>query len=498
MSPPAKALLVHGYRAIGLYLGISSASARLRGETGEIAVFSVGVSKRVYARASDLDNYIAATQAAMSTHREERRETQKQVLARVQKRVKGLKASMSRRRWQTNGEDRYAWSVRWKDEGGHYRGRQFALKADAQDFLERFNGGRTSPYEPLIEEITVSYIAKDYLKWVASKRRDGRIGRAYEASLTRVVTLHISERIGHLRLSQVKLPQLTAWHSALKRERRLTATIARESARVLKSIFDYAIRREWVARNPVSDLLVELRGIPSTSIRVPTPNEVRALFVALEEPTHFATERSRQLARCFAHIAGFCGLRYGEIAALDYEHIDLVAGIIRVRRSVTAEGEIKGPKTKAGNRDVPVPAHVRGIIARWIERHAVESYGNVIFSSKNGQPLNNVNFHKYCWKPALIGAGLQRGQSIHFHALRHFAASWMLKNGWPVTDVSAMLGHSKVNMTLDVYAHALTDMRARLPAMQALADLMVVSSEASNASQETAALPSPICVTIEE
>jgi len=47
---------------------------------------------------------------------------------------------------------------------------------------------------------------------------------------------------------------------------------------------------------------------------------------------------------------------------------------------------------------------------------------------------------------------------MHFHDLRHTAASLMLNRGVLFIIVSRILGHSKPSITLDIYGHLLTDM----------------------------------------
>jgi hypothetical protein len=58
---------------------------------------------------------------------------------------------------------------------------------------------------------------------------------------------------------------------------------------------------------------------------------------------------------------------------------------------------------------------------------------------------------------------------IKFHGLRHTVATLMLAAGVPAHVVQRRLGHSKVEMTLGIYAHALPSMQqhaaARLPAL---------------------------------
>ena len=48
---------------------------------------------------------------------------------------------------------------------------------------------------------------------------------------------------------------------------------------------------------------------------------------------------------------------------------------------------------------------------------------------------------------------------IKFHGLRHTCATLLLRAGEPVKVVSERLGHSKVTMTLEIYAHVLPDMQ---------------------------------------
>jgi integrase len=46
---------------------------------------------------------------------------------------------------------------------------------------------------------------------------------------------------------------------------------------------------------------------------------------------------------------------------------------------------------------------------------------------------------------------------FHPHDLRHRYASVKLREGVPVTDLAAQLGHSRKSLTLDTYSHVLVD-----------------------------------------
>ena len=84
-----------------------------------------------------------------------------------------------------------------------------------------------------------------------------------------------------------------------------------------------------------------------------------------------------------------------------------------------------------------------------------------------GQPLqlNNLGQREYA---KLIKAAKVR--AIKFHGLRHTCATLLLQAGQPIHVVSERPGHSKVSMTMEVYAHVhLPDMQreaaARLGAL---------------------------------
>jgi integrase len=63
---------------------------------------------------------------------------------------------------------------------------------------------------------------------------------------------------------------------------------------------------------------------------------------------------------------------------------------------------------------------------------------------------------------ACLDCDATRLPSVSFHGLRHSCASLLLASGVPVRDVSELLGHSDVRLTLTSYAHVLDENRTRM------------------------------------
>ena len=75
---------------------------------------------------------------------------------------------------------------------------------------------------------------------------------------------------------------------------------------------------------------------------------------------------------------------------------------------------------------------------------------------KLGLPLQISSIGQRQYTTLVKAANVQR---IKFHGLRHTCATLLLQAGQPVHVVSERLDHSKVTMTLEIYAYVLPDMQ---------------------------------------
>jgi integrase len=74
---------------------------------------------------------------------------------------------------------------------------------------------------------------------------------------------------------------------------------------------------------------------------------------------------------------------------------------------------------------------------------------NGVFTWEDGRMVEPLflshHFGKIVKREGLTG--------VHFHSLRHSYASMLLKAGEHPEVVQELLGHSNINMTLDIYSH---------------------------------------------
>jgi integrase len=166
-------------------------------------------------------------------------------------------------------------------------------------------------------------------------------------------------------------------------------------------------------------------------------------------------------------VAVTTGLRQGELLGLKWDDVDMEAGTLQVRRTLTtAKGGpvLSPPKTKGSRRTVKLSPTaleaVRSHLARQLEE--IDRVGSLwrenslIFASEVGEPLDRRALTTHRFKPLLERAGLPQ---IRFHDQRHTCATLLLSKNVNPKVVSEMLGHATIAITLDTYSHVLHTMQ---------------------------------------
>jgi integrase len=272
---------------------------------------------------------------------------------------------------------------------------------------------------------------------------------ATERKIRGVIGKQIASAFGRRPLVSVRPSDVQAWAADISRKQ--SAATARHSLGVLRRVFDYAVRDGAIHRNPAAG--IRLPKVQGNDPRPLTHDELWRLADHLKEP------RDRLLVL----VAGYCGLRWGELAALRWADVDLVKKTLRVGRAYSEEaprGEMSPVKDHQA-RTVPIPAVVSEELSRF---GADQKPDRLVFPSAKSTPLRNRNFRRDVFDDAVDALDLD----ITPHNLRDTAASLAIQAGASVVAVARLLGHESAATTLNHYAGLfpsdLDDVAARLDA----------------------------------
>lgn len=361
-------------------------------------------------------------------------------------------ASVRKRKWTHNGEVKSAYVVRYVDEKGVRRSKQFDKQKAADAYRRKVEAEMDAGIHVAPSDgATVAAACRGFLETAEKRLERGQIGRSRYEIYQVGVNKHILPVLGCKVFGELTWADLDAWHCGLK----LAPRSIEAFTTVLKMVEEHAIKRGSVKKAVVRDFKRDAGAARVKPIRTFTAETATVLIRSAASRPKGRRVRVQDMTECFVHVAAFCGLRYGEIMGLTLDALDFDQKVIRVRHSLTLWDILKCPKTASGRRDVPMPSHIAGLLQGWIADHYFENERRLIFRSRSGAPVGPGNFASRYWGPLLKQSGLwdEGGDQLHFHALRHFAASWMIEHGLALPDVASLMGHSKFDMTLQVYAH---------------------------------------------
>ena len=168
-------------------------------------------------------------------------------------------------------------------------------------------------------------------------------------------------------------------------------------------------------------------------------------------------ETERMLKTCSSEwsamvtVAVKTGLRQGELRALHWEDVDLVAGRLVVRRSLW-RGREDSPK---GGRSREVALCETALNALKAHRLRTRMKSRYVFCTDEGKPFPEADV-LHVVADACNRAGLSK--RLTWHELRHTFASHLVMRGVPLKAVQELLGHASIEMTMR-YAHLSPDAR---------------------------------------
>ena len=342
-----------------------------------------------------------------------------------------------RKKTLSNGSTAYL--VRFRASDGSERSKQFHRRRDAEAYahsieVDRFQG---TAVDPRRGRTTVEAWFDRWWPTVTDLRPSTRLrDEQYFRS-------HVVPVFGATPLARLDRTDLRAFIAKLRAPvEHGGSDLAPSTIQKIMQVFNKCVRAaledRLVPHSPVDRL--PLPKIEHHEMRFLTADELWRLADTIE-PRY----------RAFVLLAGYGGLRLGELLGLKWGRVHLLRGEVEVRETLV---ELQGhfslgpPKTRAALRTIAVPRFVCDVLAATVERPP--NHDDIVFLSPEGKMVRATLFRRRFWAPAVEVAGLN---PLRIHDLRHTAISLWIAAGANPKQVAVRAGHMSVSVVLDRYGH---------------------------------------------
>jgi integrase len=271
-------------------------------------------------------------------------------------------------------------------------------------------------------------------RWIAQRPRLApRTVALYESLLK----LHITPDLGGVNLAALSPGRVRSWRAGLL-DRGVGSVTVAKAYRLLRAVLNTAVDDELIRRNPCR---IKGAGRENSSERS---------VVAIEQVYALADAVAPRW-RALVLLAAFGGLRWGELAGLRRNRLDLDAGVVRVEVSVVdLDGVLtEGPPKWDSRRTVTLPAPIVDELRRHLAHFAEKGRTGRVFVGAKGGTLRRSNFHA-AWGAATKAADVP---TLRFHDLRHVGNTLASNTGANLRELMARMGHASPQAAL-IYQHA--------------------------------------------
>ncbi|MGD0354645.1 MAG: site-specific integrase [Dehalococcoidia bacterium] len=198
---------------------------------------------------------------------------------------------------------------------------------------------------------------------------------------------------------------------------------------------------------------VDLPPIKRTQMQTWDDNDITRFLEAAKESPYYA----------LFYTALFTGMRRSELLGLAWRDVDFLYCQLSITRSLhhLKDGSyvFTQPKSAKSRRTIALSPSVVLLLKEHKEKQELERVtlgklladDDLVFSTLEGKPLR-PNTITRAWVTLSVRAGVK---AIRLHDARHTHASIMLKQGIHPKIVQERLGHSSIEMTLDIYSHVM-------------------------------------------
>ncbi|MFE8697929.1 tyrosine-type recombinase/integrase [Cytobacillus sp. FJAT-53684] len=324
---------------------------------------------------------------------------------------------------------------------------------------EVLNGQYSKP-----ENIRLNEFYKEWLEKYANE--PSNLSPDTRQNYISILKERILPNYGHMKLADIKTIHIVNFVNDLKKdgkrldgkEGKLSSSTIRNCYRAFDNILSRAVEWKFIKENPADT--VKLPKPKSKKSEVYNVDELRQIFSLLESyPLHW---------KILITLAITTGARQGEIAALEWKHINTDKHTVLIEQALTeviGEGvRLKSTKNDR-NRIVSFPESLSKMLKTLKARRNEETLAikdiqdetwkdhYFIFANEFGKPVRPDSIGQW-WSRFITKNKVKK---IRFHDLRHTSATVLINEGIHAKVISERLGHADISTTMNIYGHVLAE-----------------------------------------
>lgn len=295
-----------------------------------------------------------------------------------------------------------------------------------------------------------------------------------------IYKIHIAPALGKLQVSGINKLMVQRLLNNMSQNGLSANTLAKTKA-ILYSLFKEAMENRMITYNPCENITIRR---DKTERRVLSYEEQKIFLDAIRG--------SRYEMLCILGLS--TGLRIGELSGLRWSDINFDEKTLTVERTYVYLHDVKNhqmkdvfhsPKTKNSCRTIRLLDSTLELLKKHQTRQEKEKAAlkdewcpvkdgeDLVFTTKNGGPVRGLNvaetlnnYVKKINKQEAKLAAKENREPVVFeritpHTLRHTFATRAFESGIPPKVVQQILGHSSLEMTMDLYTHVTEDVQSR-------------------------------------
>lgn len=346
-------------------------------------------------------------------------------------------------RTQRDGTKRYATVIRIN---GKQQWKTFERKKDAEDYLDKHSADiRDGSYR----EIKKGTFSQYTDHWKQTHVIAENVKASTLNSYLSIFDKHIKPEFENYGMQAVSAAEINAFRAKLQKKG-LSKKTVRNVLNLLNRFFRDAVKDCYVRHSP-------MEGVDKPEIsrkrkgRALQAAEIQLLLASCKEDE----------TRLIVMMAILTGMRRGELFGLRWEDVDWQHNVIHVRQALywkygkhirPAEGDLFAfidPKSETSIREIDLSPALKKELR---QRYLVSQKAGLVFRAADGRPMDPNGFAKKQFGGAVTVAKLGK---LRFHDLRHTFGALKIEQGENVYYIQRQMGHSSIQVTIDIYGHLL-------------------------------------------